>query len=69
MGASGFCVAARQPEVVALASPIATAETCYSLNVSVSTVERMEAVVDALTAPLLELREAIMSAISRRADE
>nr|WP_316640284.1 IclR family transcriptional regulator [uncultured Roseateles sp.] len=66
---SGFCVASWQPEVVALACPIATAQTCYSLNVSVSTVESMEAVVDALTAPLLELREAITRAISRRIDE
>jgi DNA-binding IclR family transcriptional regulator len=66
---SGFCVASWQPEVVALASPITTAQTCYSLNVSVSTVESVEAVVDALTTPLLELREAIMSAISRRVDE
>jgi hypothetical protein len=66
---SGFCVASWQPEVVALASPIATAQTCYSLNVSVSTVESMEAVVAALTVPLLELREALSSAISRRVDE
>jgi DNA-binding IclR family transcriptional regulator len=66
---SGFCVASWQPEVIALASPIATAATCYSLNVSVSTVESMEAVVEALTIPLLELREAILSAISRRVDD
>ena len=37
--------------VVALASPITTSQTCYSLNVSVSTVESMEAIFDALTAP------------------
>jgi hypothetical protein len=66
---SGFCAASWQPEVVALAAPIATVETCYSLNVSVSTVESIEAVVDALRAPLLELQEAIMRAISRRVDE
>jgi len=66
---SGFCAASWQPEVVALATPVITAETCYSLNVSVSTVESMEAVVDALSAPLLELRKAILSAISRRVDE
>ena len=66
---SGFCAASWQPEVVALASPITTGEPCYSLNVSVSTGERMEAVVDALTVPLLELRDAILSAISRRVDE
>lgn len=66
---SGFCAASWQPEVVALAAPIAMAETCYSLNVSVSSVESVEAVVDALRAPLLELREAIVSAIARRVDE
>jgi len=66
---SGFCVASWQAEVVALATPIRMAQTCYSLNVSVSTVERMEAVVEALAVPLLELRAAILSALSQRADE
>jgi len=67
--ASGFCVASWQPEVVALAAPITSAETCYSLNVSVSTVESREAVVEALTVPLLQLREAISRALSQRVDE
>jgi DNA-binding IclR family transcriptional regulator len=66
---SGFCAASWQPEVVALATPLTTADASYALNVSVSTGESMEAVVDALTAPLLELREAILSAISRRLDQ
>jgi DNA-binding IclR family transcriptional regulator len=66
---SGFCAASWQPEVVALATPVTVADTCYSLNVSVSTGERMEAVVDALTVPLLELREAILNALSRRVDD
>ena len=66
---SGFCVAAWQPEVVALATPIRMAETCYSLNVSVSTGEGKEAVIAALTAPLLELQGAIISAIALRVDE
>lgn len=65
---SGFCVASWQPEVVALATPIATTQAVYSLNVSVSTVERMDGVVETLAAPLLELREAIASALSRRVD-
>ena len=65
---SGFCVASWQAEVVALATPITMAQTCYSLNVSVSTGESVGAVVEALTVPLLELREAILSAISRRVD-
>ncbi|GAA0769850.1 IclR family transcriptional regulator [Ideonella azotifigens] len=63
---SGFCAASWQPEVVALATPVNTEEACYSLNVSVSTVESMEAVVAALSAPLLELRDAILSAMARR---
>jgi DNA-binding IclR family transcriptional regulator len=66
---SGFCVASWQPEVVALACPIKAVQTCYSLNVSVSTVESVEAVVEDLMAPLLELQEAILGAMSRRVDE
>jgi DNA-binding IclR family transcriptional regulator len=63
---SGFCAASWQPEVVALATPLQTADLCYSLNVSVSTGERVEAVVDALTVPLLELRQGILRAMSLR---
>lgn len=63
---SGFCAASWQPEVVALAAPISLAESSYSLNVSVSTAESVDAVVAALTAPLLELREAILRALSWR---
>jgi len=66
---SGFCAASWQPEVVALATPLKTADVCYSLNVSVSTGEKLAAVVDSLTAPLLELREAILRALSLRVDE
>jgi len=66
---SGFCSASWQPEVVALATPLKTADICYSLNVSVSTGEKVHAVVDSLTVPLLELREAILRALSLRIDE
>ena len=59
---SGFCAASWQPEVVALASPIVTAAACYWLNVSVPTVENMEAM-EALRAPLLDLRDAFSSSI------
>ena len=65
----GFCAASWQPEVVALATPLQTADICYSLNVSVSTEEKVDAVVDSLTVPLLELREAILRALSLRVDE
>lgn len=63
---SGFCAASWQPEVVALATPIATVEGVYSLNVSVSTVDSMDSVVEALAAPLLDLRRQITEAWSRQ---
>jgi len=65
---SGYCVASWQPEVVALAAPIATTKGTYSLNVSVSTGDTAESVVEALAAPLLELRREITKAWSRRAE-
>jgi DNA-binding IclR family transcriptional regulator len=64
--ASGFCAASWQAEVVALATPLPTAEAIYALNVSVSTVDSMQAVTDALAAPLLELKARILMEISRR---
>lgn len=63
---SGFCAASWQPGVVALATPLRTADICYSLNVSVSNGEEIEAVVDLLAAPLIELRDAILTAMSLR---
>jgi DNA-binding IclR family transcriptional regulator len=65
---AGFCVASWQPEVIALATPVSAAGTCYALNVSVSTADSMAGVVETLAAPLLELREAIVGALSRRVD-
>jgi len=46
-----------------------TADICYSLNVSVSTGEELATVVDSLTVPLIELREAILKAMALRVDE
>lgn len=63
---SGFCAASWQPEVVALATPIVTAEGVYALNVSVSTVDSMDSVVETLAAPLLALRRQITEAWPRR---
>jgi len=65
---SGYCAASWQPEVVALAAPIATTEGPYSLNVSVSTVDSLASVVESLAAPLLDLRREIADAWSRRAE-
>lgn len=64
----GYCAASWQAEVVAVATPLPTAQACYSLNVSVSTAQTIDEVVDALSAPLLELKEAVATAISLRAD-
>ena len=55
--------------VVALATPLQAADSFYSLNVSVSSGESPAEVVKALKAPLLELRDEILRAISLRADE
>ena len=63
---SGFCAASWQPEVVALATPLQVADSCYSLNVSVSTVESMNAVVEELRDSLLELRASVRKAIELR---
>jgi DNA-binding IclR family transcriptional regulator len=62
----GYCAASWQAEVVALATPLPTAEAIYSLNVSISTADNIQAVVDALAAPLLELKAQILTAISLR---
>lgn len=64
----GYCVASWQPEVVALATPIATTDGHYSLNVSVSTVDSTESVVEALAVPLLDLHRQIAEAWSRRVE-
>jgi DNA-binding IclR family transcriptional regulator len=64
---SGFCAASWQAEVVALATPLQTTGACYSLNVSISTAETIDAVVSVLAAPLLELKEDILKAMSLRA--
>lgn len=63
---TGFCAAAWQPEVVALATPVQAQGERYVINVSVSTSEAMETVVRELAQPLLELRERIVEALLRR---
>ena len=60
----GFCVASWQPEVVALAAPLQITDAIYSLNVSVSSGETVRDVVDNLSKPILELRQAILAAIA-----
>jgi DNA-binding IclR family transcriptional regulator len=62
----GFCVASWQPEVVALAAPIRSAESAYVLNVSVSTADPIDRVARELAGPLLELLADIEKTIHMR---
>lgn len=58
---NGFCAASWQPEVVALATPIAVPEMpVYVINMSMTTPEPFDAVVERLRKPLLELRDEIL---------
>ncbi len=57
--ARGFCAAAWQPEVVALATPLVTADAVYVLNCSLSTAEPLALVAEELCAALLQLRSDI----------
>lgn len=54
--ARGYCSAAWQPEVVAIATPLVVPDAIYVLNISLSTDEPMKRVVDKFCAPLLQLR-------------
>ncbi|AVS71274.1 IclR family transcriptional regulator [Paracidovorax avenae] len=61
----GFCAAAWQPEVVALATPMVLGpDAIYVLNVSASTAEPLQAVVEELHAPLLALRDEVLRALA-----
>jgi DNA-binding IclR family transcriptional regulator len=62
--AQGWCGAAWQAEVVALATPLTTSEGPFSLNVSVTTIEPIEAVARQLADPLLALRQDILRGLS-----
>jgi DNA-binding IclR family transcriptional regulator len=55
----GFCAAAWQHEVVALATPLLFKGSRYALNVSLSTAEPLVAVVRELAPTLLDLRARI----------
>jgi DNA-binding IclR family transcriptional regulator len=67
--ASGHCMAAWQPEVVALATPIGIGDGCCSLNVSVASADSPASVVEALAGPLMQLRRDIEAALARRASD
>lgn len=62
----GYCAAAWQPEVVALATPITLAQgAVHVLNMSTTTAEPFAAVVEELRQPLLALRAAIDDGMRR----
>ncbi|MBT9463858.1 IclR family transcriptional regulator [Hydrogenophaga sp.] len=61
----GFCAASWQPEVVALATPLITAEGVYVLNISVSTEEPLPRVVRELSGSLKVLAAELQAALAR----
>lgn len=61
--AKGYCAAAWQPEVVALATPLQVDDVIYVLNVSVSTEESIAVVSRELAPALLELAQKIRHAL------
>ncbi|WP_418316153.1 IclR family transcriptional regulator [Piscinibacter sakaiensis] len=60
----GFCAAAWQPEVVAIAAPLRVPQGVYSLNVSVSTADTVDGVVAQLADSLMMLLREIEHGIS-----
>lgn len=56
----GYCAAAWQPEVVAVAAPLVFQGAHYALNVSVSSADSYEALVRELAPTLLALRQRIL---------
>lgn len=63
----GFCAAAWQPEVVALASPLLFKGSHYALNVSVSTSATLSKTVDELGPVLLTLKRNVQRAMDEAA--
>jgi DNA-binding IclR family transcriptional regulator len=62
---NGYCVASWQPQVIALATPLLSAQhPIHVLNVSVTTEEPLEAVIRALEQPLLALAAHLRQAIN-----
>ncbi|MDR7093567.1 IclR family transcriptional regulator [Hydrogenophaga laconesensis] len=64
----GFCAASWQPEVVAMAMPLVTAEGIYTLNISVSTEEALDDVVRELSGSLMALAAELQVALAREAE-
>lgn len=67
--ACGYCAASWQPEVVAVATPLAFQGTHYALNVSLSTADPVKDVVAELAPKLLALRKIILHAFEVAASD
>lgn len=63
----GYCSAAWQAEVVAIATPLAVPDAIYALNISLSTEEPMKRIVDRFCDPLMELRQLILKELDSHA--
>ena len=62
----GYCAAAWQPNVAAIAAPIRTPEALYVVNISVATGESIESLIDAHAPRLLDIKEAIERGLRER---
>ena len=65
MSDAGYCAAAWQPEVVAVATSLVVHDSHYALNVSVSTLEPFEESVEELAPVLMVLRARIVRELER----
>ena len=63
----GYCAAAWQPEVVAVATPLVTPDAIFVLNLSLSTADDVESVAGRLAPKLLALRSETLAALDRLA--
>jgi DNA-binding IclR family transcriptional regulator len=63
----GFCAAAWQPEVVAVATPLVTPDAIFVLNVSLSTTDELELMARRLAPKLLALRSDTLASLERLA--
>jgi len=65
----GWCAAAWQPEVVAVAAPVVTRDAILVLNLSLSTTDPLATVARRLAPKLLALRDETLMALDRLAGE
>ncbi|AGA73491.1 MULTISPECIES: IclR family transcriptional regulator [Pseudomonas] len=67
---NGYCVASWQPEVIAIATPLNhPVYKTHALNISLSTVEAPEGVIDRYAPILLSLAESIRASLNQPGDE